>query len=321
MISAALVATAAWLVSTGCAPRLARRLPPATATRLLTATAAAVAAGGTGLALLVALPWLAQLPVLVTLGPWAGAALRAGQPVSGPVAVALATAVLAGAARAAVLAVRRARAMLAVRQACADLPRAGRLAVLASDRPEAFSTPPPAGRVVLSSGLVNRLSPDELRVVLAHEESHLRHAHTWYALAAELAAAANPLLRPIARSVRDAVERWADEDAARAVADRRLAARALARTALLTGGATTAAATLASADRGMPGRVAALLGTAPRHRLLPALALSALLLTGTVAAGLAERRTDAVLDHAHRTVAATPGGGIDHGANLVKGNR
>ncbi|PWU56691.1 peptidase M48, partial [Micromonospora globispora] len=146
-------------------------------------------------------------------------------------AVGLVAAALVGAGHAVLIAVRRVRAMVAVRRACSDLPRADRLAVLVSDRPEAFSTPPPAGRVVLSSGLLDRLSPEELRVVLAHEESHLRHGHAWYALAAELAAAANPLLRPIARSVRDRVERWADEDAARAVADRRLAARAVARTA------------------------------------------------------------------------------------------
>ncbi|WP_446215185.1 hypothetical protein [Micromonospora sp. IBHARD004] len=52
--------------------------------------------------------------------------------------------------------------------------------------------------------------------------------------------------------------------------------------------------------------MAALLGAAPRRRLLPALVLSALLLVGTAAAGLVERRTDAVLDHAHLMVAAVP---------------
>ena len=50
---------------------------------------------------------------------------------------------------------------------------------------------------------------------------------------AELAAAVNPLLGPTARTVAQAVERWADEDAACALADRTLAARTLARTALL----------------------------------------------------------------------------------------
>lgn len=306
MIRAVLVATVAWLLSAGCAPTLARRLPPATATRLLTATATAVAGGGTALALLVALPWFAQLPALVTLGPWSGSALRAALPVPGPVAVTLAVAALAAAAHATTRAVRRTLAMIAVRRACADLPHTDRLSVLGSDRPEAFSTPPPAGRIILSSGLIERLAPAELRVVLAHEGSHLQHGHAWYVFTADLAAAANPLLRPIARSVRHTVERWADEDAATVVADRRLVARTLARTALLTATAAAPAATLAGAHRGVPKRVAALLGAAPRRRLLPALILSALLLTGAAAAGLAEQRTDDVLDHAHRPVATTP---------------
>ena len=48
----------------------------------------------------------------------------------------------------------------------------------------------------------------------------------------DLAAAINPTLRPTARALRHTVERWADEDAADAVADRRTVARALARAAL-----------------------------------------------------------------------------------------
>ena len=50
--------------------------------------------------------------------------------------------------------------------------------------------------------------------------------------AARLAAAANPLLRPVAGAVGYTVERWADERAATATGDRPLAARAIARAAL-----------------------------------------------------------------------------------------
>jgi hypothetical protein len=46
-------------------------------------------------------------------------------------------------------------------------------------------------------------------VVLAHETSHLLHNHAWWLLAADLAAAANPLLRPTARTAARCVERWA----------------------------------------------------------------------------------------------------------------
>jgi predicted transcriptional regulator len=52
--------------------------------------------------------------------------------------------------------------------------------------------------------------------------------------AAVAAAAVNPLLAPVREAVTYLVERWADEEAAEAVADRRLVARAVARAALAT---------------------------------------------------------------------------------------
>ncbi len=76
------------------------------------------------------------------------------------------------------------------------------------------------------------LSAGERRVLIAHEASHLRHRHYIYLHLADLAAAANPLLRSTARAIKQAVERWADEDAAASVGDRDLAGRALARAAL-----------------------------------------------------------------------------------------
>ena len=69
-------------------------------------------------------------------------------------------------------------------------------------------------------------------MLIAHEQSHRAHRHTWWTLAADLAAAVNPPLRPTARGVRDATERWADKDAAR-ITDRRLVAATIARVALL----------------------------------------------------------------------------------------
>ena len=80
------------------------------------------------------------------------------------------------------------------------------------------------------------LSADERRVVLAHEAAHLARHHHLYIQLADLAAAANPLLRPTASGVRLAVERDADEVAAGEVGDRRLAARALARAGLAKAG-------------------------------------------------------------------------------------
>jgi beta-lactamase regulating signal transducer with metallopeptidase domain len=88
------------------------------------------------------------------------------------------------------------------------------------------------GRIVVGAALFDRLDPDDRTVVLAHERSHLRHRHHLYVHVVDVAAAANPFLRPLRQHVRYGIERWADEDAARSVGDRGAAAHALARTAL-----------------------------------------------------------------------------------------
>jgi hypothetical protein len=51
------------------------------------------------------------------------------------------------------------------------------------------------------------------RALLAYERAYLRGRHHWFTAAAEPAAAANPLLRPLARAVAFTIERWADEEA------------------------------------------------------------------------------------------------------------
>ena len=108
----------------------------------------------------------------------------------------------------------------------------GSLVVLDSDMPDAFTTPEATGRIVVTRGMLRALPADERAALLAHERSHLSHRHAWWATAADLAARANPTLVPTARTLRNAVERWADEDAAARLGDRRLVARALARAAL-----------------------------------------------------------------------------------------
>ncbi len=68
--------------------------------------------------------------------------------------------------------------------------------------------------------------------MLAHERAHRRHGHHRFIVATEVAAAMVPPLRPAARRVRFATERWADQDAAREVGDPKVVARAIARAAL-----------------------------------------------------------------------------------------
>ena len=106
------------------------------------------------------------------------------------------------------------------------------------------------------------------------------------------------MLAPTALAIRHTVERWADEDAAHAVADRRLVARTLARTALLVRAAPAGGVPLPAVGGDVPGRVRALLEPPPRPRFVPLVVLVALLIAATVAAGTVQRRGDELLDHA-----------------------
>ena len=81
----------------------------------------------------------------------------------------------------------------------------------------AVSGRPP--QIVVTDGLVEVLSADELDAVVRHERSHLVHGHgNLLALAATVEAAVGwlPGARRSTAALRLAVERWADEDAAAA---------------------------------------------------------------------------------------------------------
>ena len=114
----------------------------------------------------------------------------------------------------------------------------------------------------------------------------------------------NPLLVPTAVAVRRAVERWADEDAARVVGDRGLVARSLARTALLVNA--PAAVPVAAASGGDVGdRVRAMLGPPPRTRPLPAAVLAVMLLLAVVASGTVPYDADLLFDRAGLSASAS----------------
>ena len=124
-----------------------------------------------------------------------------------------------------------------VRKAVADrrrLPVCGRdgVLVLECEEPTAFAVPGRRGGIVVSRGMIDALDDGERSVVWAHERAHLRNHHHWYLGAADLAAAALPVLQPLARQVRFGTERWADEDSVRSTGDRLLVARAIAKAAL-----------------------------------------------------------------------------------------
>jgi beta-lactamase regulating signal transducer with metallopeptidase domain len=154
------------------------------------------------------------------------------------------------------------------------------------------------------------LSQPERQVLLAHERAHASSLHYLFTTVARLAAAANPLLRPVAAAVGYTVERWADERAA-AAGDRQLAARAIAHAALAAAAAPPRRPAAAAAVPGavsiparmrpagpVPRRVAALLRPPPQPQLLLLAAAVALVAVAGVSALEAARDLHALLDAA-----------------------
>src|ERR1700761_3904248 len=360
MITLGLVPFACSLLLALTATALSRRLSPAVATPLLTLTAL-VTSLATGIVLsLAGFTVLARLPVIAALGGWPDDRLQAWRQL--PTGWGVAAAVLAGALLASAL-VYLARVALDLSQAhraYRQLPRAtDQLMITPEEHPTAFTLPLPlrGGAIVVSTGMLRlapprggrgppglfRLPPaDERRALLAHESAHLRRYHTGYVLAASLAAAANPLLRPVARHVRLAVELWADQLAAREVGDGLVVARALARASLAASRPSQPGGfRLAVAESDVSARVHALTHLPPRFRpwaaastLGLAVASSAIAITLTFAlhnrielAQLVSARTVSAEQHhelavrtaaqhtTHRTVRLSLRG--PHGANYL----
>jgi len=91
------------------------------------------------------------------------------------------------------------------------------LVVLPSRELVAFSAGGRPAQVVVSRGLVDILTDDELAAVLRHEVSHIRHRHQRYLLLArviEQSVGLLPMVRRGTGALRCALERWADEEAA-----------------------------------------------------------------------------------------------------------
>jgi Zn-dependent protease with chaperone function len=231
MMLLGLIPVAASLMLALASGGLSRRLAPAVAVPLLTLLALATSLA-TGVVLcLAAFGAVAQLPFLADRAGWAGGVLAPGdlEPGWGLMAGAIAGALLSAAV---VFTIRAARDLARADRACRQLGGLDRLVITHDDRPTAYAVPTRAGAIVVSTGMLRLLGADERRALLAHEDAHLRHRHGLYVLLADLAAAANPLLRPLAGRVRLAVELHADEDAVAEIGDRRAVARALARASL-----------------------------------------------------------------------------------------
>lgn len=216
---------------------LADRLPPAAATWLLAASALALALASSAVLGMLALSALVRLPVVDSVGHLSRPVIAGSDAVSLPVAV-VAGGLLVMAAVAGGRAMwRRGRAIVAAHRHASRLPGSGQVVVTEDAAADAYTVPGWPCRIVITQGMLRALSADERDVLLAHERSHAQGSHYLFTSAARLAAAANPLLRPVAAQAGYTVERWADERAATQTGDRRLAARAIARAALATSAA------------------------------------------------------------------------------------
>ncbi|MCK9894190.1 M48 family metalloprotease [Frankia sp. AgB32] len=284
---------------------LGRRLPPATATRLLT-VASLVTALATGFILaVVAFTLLAPMPMLAAVGHWSATVVRGHDPLPA------ATGLLPAAAVAGLLAAALRRTitvgldLAAAERTCRRLGSAPTgLVIVDDDRPDAYTVPGLTGRIVVSTAMLRALPPDERRVLLAHEHSHLHHRHHAYTQLADLAAAANPLLRSAAAAVRLAVERWADEDAAATSNNRGVAVRALARAGLARSGTVTMpSAALGAVHTDLAHRARALQQPPPTPRPVLAGVLAALILATAGAAVDTSHATERRFERAQATFA------------------
>ncbi|MGW4162374.1 M48 family metalloprotease [Streptomyces sp. NPDC004788] len=282
-----LLPLSAWPVA-----RLAEhRLHPRAATRLLTGFAVVLALCSTLCLALLMVVGTAQLPGNPLPDGWSDPEVRAAVPYDG-IAGRAAIPALGAVVLACLHAVaRHLRVRRRAERALAGLPGGRPVAVLPDPTPYAYALPGRrrrrlggshdrrvrrvrrdrvVDRVVVSSGMLAVLGPAERRALFAHERAHLTGRHHRHLLAVELAARANPFLRPLRTAVSYTAERWADEEAAGAVGSRRTVARAIGRAALIAAPAPAAAA-LAHVSGGstgggagpVPRRVAALLGPEP----------------------------------------------------------
>ncbi len=231
---AALIGSLACVLVGRAAGPLVRLLRPAQSVILLAAVSVVVSLAS-GIALTaIAVAQIAGVATVASEEHWSAAIVRAEVPIPGWLGALAALAVVVLLARGALRTWSIAAALVRADRLGRNIRAGGGPVVVVDDNSaDAFTVAGLRGCVVISQRLLTEMSADERQVVTAHELSHLTKRHHLYVHLADIAAAGNPLVRPVAAAVRLGVERWADEDAAIGVGDRRTTGRALARVALL----------------------------------------------------------------------------------------
>ncbi|GII55853.1 peptidase M48 [Planotetraspora thailandica] len=299
LLLSALAAPSARILTARCEPRAA--------TWLLTASAVVLAAAGTTSLALLAATGLIRFPPLAALGHWSLQIAQRDDPAELSVAVVAGVLLVAATLAAALLLWRRVRALAANTMDAGHPPSSDGLIVVDDPAPEAFALPHlpgRPGRVIVSTGMLDVLDETERDVLLAHERAHLEHHHHLFLALAQVAAAANPLLRPLAQAVAYTIERWADERAASATGDRGRVARTVGKAALAARRnavhlAISGLSVRRRAPRGpgpVPRRVAALLAPPTGGRAVPALITAAVLLTAVCSTAEAARDLHILLE-------------------------
>jgi Zn-dependent protease with chaperone function len=288
---------------------VAFRLDPRQATWLLTSAAVALAACSTAALALLAAYAAARAPVLAAAGDYSQLVVRRGDPVSAAAGAIAALALACAAVAVAVIFRNRARALAESYRRAAGLHADDGIVVVPGPAIEAYALPGSPGRIVVSDCLLDHLNDRRQAALIAHEQAHLTGRHHLFAAMARLAAAANPLLLPVARAVEYTLERWADEHAAAVTGDRRLVAETIGQVAMLAGPRRRRAAVITLGIIGprtprvsmawagpVPRRVAALLTSPPPHRTILLTASAAIVLLAGVAALEAARDLHALLE-------------------------
>ena len=211
-----------------------RSFRPAQAVVLLASAAMALSLAAGIAVTAIAVAVLAAMTSVAAEGHWSAAVVRANIALPGWLGAVAAAAVTLLLLRAGWRVTRISAALVRAERLCRTLRAQGGPVVIVDDNTaDAYTLAGIRGCVIIGRRLLTELTAEERRVVTAHELSHLTRRHHLYVHFADIAAAANPLLRAVPRAVRTGVERWADEEAATGIGDRRITGRAVAQVALV----------------------------------------------------------------------------------------